>query len=445
MSQIAIREYDSKRMFADFAAVAYAGILVENLNDLAKIPAEGRFVVKPDQLFGKRGKLGLVWVNLNTEETTAWIKERYGKTVEINGVTGKLHTFLVEPFVPHAKEYYIAIKTERDYDELLWSDTGGMDVEENWESVKSLRIWVLENLTEEMLMERLQITDGLLNATVRSLFVFARKCGFAYLEVNPLVLENNQVYLLDMVAKLDSTEEFRQKEAWKNVKMVNPFGRERTDAEDYIADLDSKTGASLKLSILNPKWNIWMLLSWGWASVILSDTLAKKGFAGQIANYGECSGNPDRENTREYTKTLLKEMLKSNTDAERQISQKWGHFCEDWVPKRTVWGNTESEERKIWTKSDHFSEVCPKKYLLIAGAIANFTHIDKTFAGVLDAIEEYKDVLKAQNVTILVRRGGINDTKGLAMFKTRCESFGIIPTVHDGNMYMTDILEEIRF
>ena len=32
-----------------------------------------------------------------------------------------------------------------------------------------------------------------------------------------------------------------------------PFGRSMTSAEEYVADLDSKTGASLKLSILNPK------------------------------------------------------------------------------------------------------------------------------------------------------------------------------------------------
>lgn len=32
-----------------------------------------------------------------------------------------LHTFLIEPFVPHAREYYVAIKTERDHDVIYFS------------------------------------------------------------------------------------------------------------------------------------------------------------------------------------------------------------------------------------------------------------------------------------------------------------------------------------
>ena len=40
---------------------------------------------------------------------------------------------------------------------------------------------------------------------------------------------------------------------WGDLEFPMPFGRSMTSAEEYVADLDSKTGASLKLSILNPK------------------------------------------------------------------------------------------------------------------------------------------------------------------------------------------------
>ena len=100
--------------------------------------------------------------------------------------------------------------------------------------------------------------------------------------------------------------------------------------------------------------------------MIIADTLSGLGFAGEIGNYGECSGNPDRENTRAYTATLLDAMLTSPTSG---------------------------------------------KYLIIAGAIANFTHIDRTFAGVIDAFRDRASDMRSQDVHILVRRGGINDTR----------------------------------
>ena len=44
------------------------------------------------------------------------------------------------------------------------------------------------------------------------------------------------------------------------------------------------------------------------------------------------------------------------------------------------------------------------KYLIIAGAIANFTHIDKTFSGIIDAFREKIEAMRSQDVRILVRR-----------------------------------------
>ena len=38
--------------------------------------------------------------------------------------------------------------------------------------------------------------------------------------------------------------------------------------EAYIADLDAKSGASLKLTLLNPKGRIWTMLAGGGASVV---------------------------------------------------------------------------------------------------------------------------------------------------------------------------------
>jgi ATP-citrate lyase beta-subunit len=45
--------------------------------------------------------------------------------------------------------------------------------------------------------------------------------------------------------------------------------------------------------------------------VIIADTIADMGYTNEVGNYGECSGNPDRENTKAYTLTLLDIMLEN--------------------------------------------------------------------------------------------------------------------------------------
>lgn len=70
---------------------------------------------------------------------------------------------------------------------------------------------------------------------------------FTYLEINPLVITDNTIYILDLAAKLDATADFVCRKMWGNVFYPPPFGRDAYPEEAYIADLDSKSGASLKV------------------------------------------------------------------------------------------------------------------------------------------------------------------------------------------------------
>ncbi|KAK6013374.1 hypothetical protein OSTOST_21314, partial [Ostertagia ostertagi] len=67
-------------------------------------------VIKPDQLIKRRGKHGLVKCG-TVDEIKKWFQENVNKSVQIGKTTGRLHTFIVEPFVAHtdADELYIAI------------------------------------------------------------------------------------------------------------------------------------------------------------------------------------------------------------------------------------------------------------------------------------------------------------------------------------------------
>ena len=168
-------------------------------------------------------------------------------------------------------------------------------------------------------------------------------CQFTYLEINPLVVIPNpegttaEVYFLDLAAKLDQTAEFECGVKWAvargpaalGIPVVEsdggkvsidagppmtfpaPFGREMSKEEAYIAELDAKTGASLKLTILNAGGRIWTLVAGGGASVVYADAIASAGFADELANYGEYSGAPTETQTYHYARTVLDLMLRA--------------------------------------------------------------------------------------------------------------------------------------
>jgi len=92
-----------------------------------------------------------------------------------------------------------------------------------------------------------------------------------------------------------------------------------TDCCSYIASLDAKTGASLKLTVLNPVGRVWTLVAGGGASVVYADAIASAGFASELANYGEYSGAPSESQTYLYARTVLDLMLRVDKHPEGRI------------------------------------------------------------------------------------------------------------------------------
>lgn len=178
---------------------------------------------------------------------------------------------------------------------------------------------------DDLIKNTFQIQDDTIVSFIADIYDFFITYGFSYLEVNPFTKDENQdIVCLDMVARLDTTEAYRQKHHWETIEFPHPFGSEKSEAEQYIDTLDASTGASLKFRILNPDGRIWLLTSGGGASVIIADTLADMGLASEVGNYGECSGNPDRESTRAYTLTLLQTMLYTSSLRGTKQSSKRG-------------------------------------------------------------------------------------------------------------------------
>lgn len=101
---------------------------------------QAKLVVKPDMLFGQRGKNDLVGLDLTFSEAEAFVRERMGREVTIKGLSGAVTTFVVEPFVPHDEEYYLCIQSGRLGLEVSFSPAGGVEIEENWDKVKTVEL-----------------------------------------------------------------------------------------------------------------------------------------------------------------------------------------------------------------------------------------------------------------------------------------------------------------
>lgn len=413
MAQRGIREYDAKQLLAKFLpefapALNYEGLGVlvgpdtklDALKDEHPWLAKRKLVVKPDQLFGRRKKHNLLLLDADWTKAKKWITEHMKKKVTVGNVTGKLTHFLIEPMVAHKQEYYVAIRSNRLGDTVFFSQTGGVDIEENWDNVAELQVPILEDADnpglQNLVPQDLGPQREMVVNFIKGLIKFYRELHFTYLEINPFTFIEDKVVPLDLVARLDDTAAFECMDKWQGVEFPAPFGRSKAKEEAYVSDLDSKSGASLKLTLLNPDGRVWLMVAGGGASVIYTDTVVDLGGMKELANYGEYSGDPSADLTREYAKTILDLMTRKKAEGG--------------------------------------------KALLIGGGIANFTDVAQTFTGIIDALKEYKEKLIENEIKIFVRRGGPNYERGLELMRNLGSELGVPIEVYGPETHMTKIV-----
>eukprot|EP00455_Lapot_gusevi_P016078 TRINITY_DN18223_c0_g1_i7.p1 TRINITY_DN18223_c0_g1~~TRINITY_DN18223_c0_g1_i7.p1 ORF type:complete len:1100 (+),score=474.36 TRINITY_DN18223_c0_g1_i7:128-3427(+) len=415
MSQHAIREFDGKNILARWLSansefqLSSQFVQIRPDTDLEELPVahpwllNTRLVVKPDQLIKRRGKSGLLKLNATWPEAAEWLQQHRGQSVQVDHVTGILNYFIVEPFLPHtaAEEMYVCIQSDRNGDEILFHHEGGVDIGDVDAKANRYTIAIdaqptIEEVTASLLGSVPADKQERIAKFLLSLFELYCSLHFAYLEINPLVVTNEAITPLDLAAKLDECAKFECGKSWGAIDFPPPFGRPLLPAEEYIAELDSKTGASLKLTVLNSRGRIWTMVAGGGASVIYADTIVDLGAGAELANYGEYSGDPTEALTFEYAKTILSLMTQHH------------------------------DERG--------------KILLIGGGIANFTNVAETFKGIIRAITQFSDKLAEHNISIYVRRGGPNYEEGLNRMRSLGASLNLPIHVFGPESHITSIV-----
>ncbi|MCA9390412.1 ATPase [candidate division WWE3 bacterium] len=399
-----VSESQAKQAIFDILHISQSSIPVISKSELATLPdrfpwlLNTRLAAKPDVGIGKRGVQGLLSLNNDWNQTREWLSARWGESIEREGFAPIiLDRFIVEEFVEHQPqdEYYLALNSQSDYDQLMFSRAGGVHVQENWDQVHTFQIDLTEGLnplTLEQFFAEIIPSSIETNKFVQfasQLYSFFVDWNFAEIEINPLVFTNNHFYILDLKSKVDSDAEWENQEQWGHYFSFPPKKHTNelvTRLENRVRDLDENSGASLKLSVINHNGSIWPLVAGGGASIIVADAIASRGLGNEIGFYGEYSGNPDDQLVFEYTDSILQLLLAAQTSR--------------------------------------------RKVLLILGGIANFTDVAATFGGISTALRGHAEKLKAQNVKVLVRRGGPNYEKGLEQIRQTLNELGLENDVH---------------
>jgi ATP-citrate lyase beta-subunit len=350
---------------------------------------ESKLVVKAHEAIGSRMKLGLVKVGLDLAASRKAAEEMLGK--ELNGM--KISQVIISELISHKEEFYLAVKSVREGAELLLASVGGIEVESNWEKVKRTTIPLGTDPTRDQLL-KLAKEAGFKEALAGKVADFALKLyqcydqeDGSYLEINPLVTRDadGELVALDAVTMVDGDARFRHPD-W-NFTFASEFGRPYTNDERAIMEIDSRIKGSVKF-IEIPGGDTALLPAGGGASVYYADAVLALG--GKIANYAEYSGDPP-----------------------------------DWAVEALT------------------EKVCSLKgikRIIVGGAIANFTNVKKTFAGIINGFRKAKAEGKLEGVEIWVRRGGPFEKEGLAAMKAlEAEGFNI--HVYDRYTPLTDIID----
>jgi ATP-citrate lyase beta-subunit len=423
LAQKNIYEYDAKKLIASELPKYYSEfnyhnklVVVECDSDLDQLISANpwinteKVVIKPDQLFGKRGKANLILLDANCDEMKEFCYNNLDRVCEIGNIRGQLKRLIVEPFVPHEKEYYVSITTNREGDVIHFSFEGGIFVEENWDKVIHIPVPIgvdINSLDLGSKLPDLGDSKDVLIPFIKGLYQVFVDQDFTFLEINPFAITgDNKVVPLDVKARLDDTAMFLHTNTWGNPEnpIIFPagFGQTMSEEEAYIRELDEKTGASLKLKVLNPVGRVWTMVAGGGASVIYTDTIVDLGYGEELGNYGEYSGNPSREYTEIYAQTIIDLITETPDPAGRS------------------------------------------KYLIIGGGIANFTNVRATFEGIVSAIRNSVEKLKKAKVKIYVRRGGPNEKQGLELMKQVGDETGVPIEVYDRYTHMTRVVDLIK-
>ncbi len=387
-------EFESKQMLKKHGIKIPPAILSTSI--ISEIPFDGEVAVKAQVLANGRGKAGGVKLFSSVEEAKKFANSLLGAVL----LKEKVKSVLLEKKMKTREEFYISFlyDTDTQLPVMLLSKSGGIDIAELSKNNGLAKIPIDPLLG----LKEWQARDAAVDAGFPSELIpkIAEFCSRLYsvflaedcrlLEINPLSLtEDGELVAVGALVDLDNDAGYKHKERVYAPRMPG-VGRELTDGELLVKKTDEADyRGSIKFIELGGE--IGFLAAGGGGSMAAMDALIIAG--GNPANYAEFSGDPPKEKVYALAKAIL--------------SQK--------------------NLRGLW----------------IVGAIANFTRMDHTMQGVVEALREVKP-----KYPIVVRRSGPYEKEGLQMLRDVGKEIGLDIEVHGSEVPMTatakTIVEKIK-
>jgi succinyl-CoA synthetase beta subunit len=203
MPRIKITEYRAKKLIL---GESYPG-LQGKLGQKFVLPKSGRFVVKVDQGIKKRFVQGLVALDQPPKAIqklfAGWTKKGFDQ-------------FLVEPHFTHNSkdERYFSLERVREGIRVLFSRSGGIATESHAEDIQRFIVGDIKDVAKVA-----KATDIPL-AFLEHLFSVFEKQYFAFCEINPLVIQDGKVHLLDAAVLVDDAGAFFVSGGWTGEDVV---------------------------------------------------------------------------------------------------------------------------------------------------------------------------------------------------------------------------------
>ncbi len=376
-------EFEAKQLLKKNGIKIPPAILSTSI--VSEIPFDGEVAVKAQVLANGRGKAGGVKLFSSMEEAKDFANSLLGSML----LKEKVKSVLLEKKMKTKNEFYISFlyDTDTQLPVMLLSKSGGVDVAELSKNngLAKMPIDPLLGLKEWQARDA-AVDAGFASELIPKISEFVLRLYSVFtsedcrlLEINPLSLtEEGEIVAVGALVDLDNDAGYKHKERFFPPRLPG-VGRELTDRELLVKKTDEADyRGSIKFIELGGE--IGFLAAGGGGSMAAMDALIIAG--GNPANYAEFSGDPPREKVYALAKAIL----------------------------------GQPNLRGLW----------------IVGAIANFTRMDQTMQGVVEALREVKP-----KYPIVVRRSGPYEKEGLQMLRDVGQELNLDIEVHGSEVSMT--------
>ena len=181
MARVKLSEFRAKSILVD----DYQGVSlrIETLDqDVAKLDDSKKHVIKVDQGVKKRGKQGLLKLNVVKADAKQAVQELADKGYS---------RFIAEEMLPHedSEEHYLSLERTREGIKVTYSPDGGVDVEDNPDNMRS---FIYEEDLEDI-DDQTPLNPEMIVGIVDAM----NEQHLSFVEINPLVIQGDKATLLD--------------------------------------------------------------------------------------------------------------------------------------------------------------------------------------------------------------------------------------------------------